>query len=67
MLIISQNRYKTTECMELEIKKRKTCKSVFIDKASFQKFKRITNKKDDEYISIEELKRFRGIDGKRPN
>lgn len=56
MLIVSQYKDKTTECLEFIIKEITTCKSVFIDKASYEKFKKITQKKDDGRISIKELK-----------
>ena len=61
MLIISQRKDKTTESMQLEIRKRETCKSIFIDKEAYQKYKKIANKKDDKHISIAELNRLRRI------
>ena len=48
--------------MEFEIRKKETCKSIFIDEASYRKYKKIANKKDDRHMSIEELKRSRRID-----
>ncbi len=62
MLIISQRKDKVTESMEFEIRKKETCKSIFIDEASYRKYKKIASKKDDGHMSIEELKRSRRID-----
>ena len=62
MLIISQRKDKVTESMEFEMRKKETCKSIFIDEASYRKYKKIASKKDDEHMSIEELKRSRRID-----
>ena len=62
MLIISQSKDKVTESMEFEIRKKEACKSIFIDEASYRKYKKIANTKDDRHMSIEELKRSRRID-----
>lgn len=56
MVIVSQYKDKTTESLEFIIKDVTTCKNVFIDIATYQKFKKIIQKKDDGYLSIEELK-----------
>lgn len=64
MLIVSQYKDKITESLELTIKEIVTCKSVFIDKASYEKFKKITQKKDDNKFSIKELKGLGELIGK---
>lgn len=64
MIIISQNKDKTTESLEFIIKERKTCKNIFIDKDTYQKFKNITQKTDDRYLSEKELKGIGELIGK---
>lgn len=55
MLIISQNKDKTTESLNLVIKEKRTCKSVFVNEEVFQKFKRITQE-NSIFLSTTELK-----------
>lgn len=64
MLIISQYKDKTTESLELTIKEAETCKSIFIDKASYEKFKKITQKKEDNTLTVKELKGLGELLGK---
>lgn len=58
MLIVSQNGDKTTESLEFDIKEIETCRNIFIDEASWQKFKRITQKEND----ITNLKEMKGLE-----
>lgn len=64
MLIVSQNKDKTTESLEFIIEERKTCKSIFIDKDTYQKFKKVTQKTDDRYLNEKELKGLGELIGK---
>ena len=64
MIIISQYKDKITQTIEFSIKQKQTCRSVFIDKDSYEKFKKITQKKDDGYLSLKELKGIGELLGK---
>lgn len=55
MIIVSQDRKKITESLEFQVDEKTTCKNIFIDEKTWQKFKKITNKTDN-YCSLKELK-----------
>lgn len=55
MLIVSQNENKITESLEFDIKEIQTCKNIFIDEKSWQRFKKITQKKND-IVNLKEMK-----------
>lgn len=57
MIIVSQHKDKTTQSLEFSIRERESCKSIFIDKETWQKFKKITQRTgNDNQISLKELK-----------
>ena len=55
MVIVNQEKTKTTKSLELDIKEMKTCKNIEVKKEDWEKFKRITQK-ENNYISFKELK-----------
>lgn len=54
-MITSQCKDKITNSLEFSIKEIQTCRNEFISKEDWQKFKKITQKKDEE-ITLKELK-----------
>lgn len=54
MVIISSNKDKITESLELSIQKIKTCKSEFVDEKTWQKFKKKTLQKND-WIDLNDI------------
>lgn len=54
-MIISQCKDKITSSLEFSIQEMQTCRNEFISKENWQKFKKITQKKD-EGITLNELK-----------
>ena len=64
MLIISQNKAKITENLNFSIKVCETCKNIFIDKESVEKYEKITQKKYKNVFNATELKGLGELIGK---
>lgn len=62
MLIVSQNKDSVISDINLILKEKKTVKPMFIKKETYEKYKKITHKKDNR-LTIEDLERFEWING----
>lgn len=55
MVIVNQDKTKTTESLEFDIREVKTCRNIVIKEEQWKKFKKIT-KKEDDCMNFKELK-----------